>query len=213
MKIRTASPHTRFGWIYDQAVQPDVEDWNTLVAENAHSVAMPSKGSLVAGWVLALPRRPILNLALLGASERAQLLEFCENLRKPIRRFASRVFEFEHGAVRTGSVVGCGVDQAHLHIVPLDFDLIEEAISQTSKAIVWKDCVTADPWSRVGAGEYIVVRDVDAHRAIVGKPSRPESQTVRKVIAAHLNLKGAWDYQKFPFREHVRETLKAFSAR
>ena len=43
---------------------------------------------------------------------------------------------FEHGASHTGSIMGCGVDHAHVHLVPLDFNLAEEAVSELGRVVI-----------------------------------------------------------------------------
>jgi hypothetical protein len=123
--------------------------------------------------------------------------------------FGSSVF-FEHGSVAPASVVGCGVDQAHLHVVPLGFDLIEQV--RCDNAVAWTSVSMSDPWKYIPRGEeyYLVM---NASHAFVGKPMRPESQYFRKQIAAGIGHAEQWDYKGWPNYGNVARTIDCFRLR
>src|ERR1700730_17619345 len=72
----------RFDWIVDSTVESDPLPWNIPVREAERFVAVPSKGSLVPGWVLVVPRQRVLNLWRLPDAERDELNDFCKLVRR-----------------------------------------------------------------------------------------------------------------------------------
>lgn len=129
----------RFGWIVDQSMSRPTEICDRPVANSEHFIVLPSLGALVPGWVLVVPRRPILNLGALNEIERADLDALVHYLRNVLSSVTNDVFEFEHGPQDRDSSVGCGVDQAHLHLVPLPFDLLSAALEVDNRTIQWRD--------------------------------------------------------------------------
>jgi ATP adenylyltransferase len=198
----------RFDWIVDPAVDSDALAWNTPVRESERFVAVPSKGSLVPGWTLVVPRRPLLNLSGLSDTQKGELNDFCHVLRITLSGLGGQVFEFEHGAQNAGSIMGCGVDQAHLHLVPLSFDLLEAA--STDQTVEWRRVPVVNPWCSIPDGsEYLMVRKPETD-ALVGHVLRPISQWFRKLIATELGMSDCWDYRKDTYLENVLKTLQLF---
>ncbi len=212
ISIGTSRLHAiRFGWLYSSEAPREHQPWNTVLAECEAAVALPSKGSMVPGWVLSLPRRPVLNLSHLTADERTRLLAFSHQIATKVSHFAPHLAQFEHGATEPASLMGCGVDLAHLHTIPLPFNLISEALKRTTDLVSWTEASNFDdPWVDATEGEYIVVRDLAAKRAVMGTPKRAESQLIRRVIAAAIDHANKWDYSAFPCTEQVAVTLRAF---
>ena len=109
----------RFAWVVENREPSLEEPCDREVARTADYVVLPSAGSLVPGWLLVVPRRPMLNLGCTTPSERAALMELVDDLSIRMGNFEGEIYCFEHGSAFVGSATGCGVDQAHLHVVPL----------------------------------------------------------------------------------------------
>jgi hypothetical protein len=138
------------------------------------------------------------------------LIQHAFSIGDRLKHIAPKVFHFEHGAGFAGSPSGCGLDLAHLHTVPLNFDLVQILLA-TSDDIHWVAVESGDdPWERVSADEYIVAMD-ENQRAIVGHPRKPVSQYVRRVIAREVGRPLVWDYRTEAHVENVRATLKALA--
>ena len=78
--------------------------------------------------------------------------------------------------------MGCGVDHAHLHLVPLQVDLVSEALADRSihwEAIPhWSELHQRVPEDR----DYLLVSNVDSI-AYVANTAPPTSQYFRKLVA------------------------------
>jgi ATP adenylyltransferase len=205
---------TRFSWITDPTNTPPVKIWDSILAESANFIALPSLGSLVPGWTLVVPKRPALCLAEMSPIERTELRTIVCKIRHVLGKVGHQVFEFEHGVAQTGSLAGCGVDQAHLHVVPLSFDLID-CLDYHRDAVKfeWPSKFTEGLVPETFAGsEYLWCSD-GAARSRIGRPIRPESQWFRRVVARELGLASSWNYSEYPFEENILQTLDLFRSK
>lgn len=204
-------PKRRFDWITNSALdRPDTE-WDVDIEGNDHFAVVPSLGSLVPGWLLIVPRRPLLNLCGLSFQERDALEQLVKQLRDKLTScFQSAVYDFEHGSQLVGSAMGCGIDQAHLHLVPLSFDLLQAAKECSGDNIAWHNLSQAsDLWSNIPLGqEYLTIRN-STGQSVLGFPKYSESQWLRRVIAKNLNRAAEWNYRSHSGLSNIRATLRA----
>lgn len=149
---------------------------------------------------------------MLGAAERHELNELAARMICDMGVFAGEVFAFEHGSTEIGSVVGCGVDQAHLHLVPLPFDLIAEIKSDDDNALEWSEPTEAHEYFDTVplSGEYVSIWNPGDHVGLSGIMRVPQSQWVRRVIARKLGNDEAWDYKAHPNHENLKATVDIF---
>ncbi|WP_352955152.1 HIT domain-containing protein [Mesorhizobium sp. M1322] len=180
---------------------------DVVVASNNHFVAVPSLGSLVPGWILLIPRRPMSTLSLMDTEERKALAVLRTELAARLSAYGHTVHAFEHGGA-SGSLVSCGVDQAHLHLVPLSFDLLHAARRhdlgwRTSVGI--RDLTEAE----TGGKEYLFVERLGV--SLIGFPETPTSQWFRRLIAQECGGR-EWDYKKNPNFEQLEATVAKLTA-
>jgi diadenosine tetraphosphate (Ap4A) HIT family hydrolase len=206
---QTMTQGTRFAWITDDSSPRTGADWDLEILRTERFVAVPSVGALVPGWTLVVPRRPLRNLSEASLHDRTELAEIADTIARAFRLHGEQVFCFEHGSRKAGSLTGCGVDQAHLHIVPLAFDLIEAAARHADGRIVWEEPRIAEAPLELlpRRGEYVALwRNVD-RLTMIGKVRCPTSQWVRRVIADELGIGSEWDYRTHPQSHNVDLTL------
>lgn len=196
---------SRFSWVVEGAQAGPDAVFDRILAQSPSFVAMPTMGSLVAGWCLIVPRRRLLNLTELTEVEKVELAELRMRLAERLGRGGKTVFEFEHGARELGTAIGCGVDQAHLHMVPLDFDLIAAVRSEQPISVVGKDAT--DVWSELSDAEYVLVRRAVEEISYGFYPELPISQFVRKVVAHQIGRADRWDYRDDVGRDNALATI------
>ncbi|MEK9279822.1 MULTISPECIES: hypothetical protein [unclassified Bradyrhizobium] len=199
---------SRFDWIIQgQTVGPDLKCDVDLLPGGPFAV-VPSLGSLCPGWVLAIPRKPLLSIRQLPTNERTAFLRSCEAVADSLSGFNPNVHYFEHGPSTRKSVVGCGVDQAHLHIVPTPLKLLEFVLAD--KSVGWTEVDSVDPWATVrpDAEYYLIATSTTAY---VGIPTKPESQYFRKHLAALSGIPNRWNYREWPHYEHIERTVDCFA--
>jgi ATP adenylyltransferase len=106
------------------------------------------------------------------------------------------------------SQIGCGVDQAHLHLVPTEHQLLGAVLADDS--VRWAEVDSADPWAVIRPkAEYYLISD--STQSYVGFPLEPRSQYFRKKLAALNGTPDEWDYRKWPHYEHIKRTIDGFA--
>ena len=198
---------SRFDWVTLGYRRGPHQPFDADLYDFEAAAVIPTIGALVPGWVLLVPRIPLSALAAASTSERAQVLAASNEVAQDLSSFGGQNFFFEHGAAKPGSVLGCGVEQAHLHLVNLDFDLVQAALA-LGDCQEWTQVDTRDPWASIPANmEYYLVSNF--HQAYVTYPTKKESQYFRKVMACRLGLADQWDYRMYPHERHARQTIQA----
>jgi len=121
------------------------------------------------------------------------------------------VCAFEHGPGAAKRSVGCGVDHAHLHMVPIDFDLVAAAQTflppgTTWTWATWDNCREA---TRSGC-DYLYIEQPVGNGRIAINPALG-SQIFRKAIAAHLGVPEQFNWRDFPQERNILDTITAFA--
>jgi diadenosine tetraphosphate (Ap4A) HIT family hydrolase len=204
------SSRPRFAWVVDGLSRGQCDVFDSPLYCDPASVAVPSMGSLIAGWMLVVPRKAAPSLAQLSREHRAELQAARTLVGGKIgAAFDGVVYEFEHGSGAFGGVMGCGVDQAHLHLVPLPFDLVETASVLAGEG--WDfDAKTEDPWAEIPSGsDYWLIRNTKTGMGRVVIPEQAISQALRRLIAEGLGV-SEWDYKTNPLPANATRTREAF---
>jgi diadenosine tetraphosphate (Ap4A) HIT family hydrolase len=193
---------SKFSWLTEpgQHARPSHD---VVVAENADFVALPSLGSLVPLWTIIVPRRPMTTLSSMNDNERASFISLRDALVLSLSPFARCVFEFEHGG-SIGSIVSCGVDQAHLHVVPLNFDLMAAAKKAERR---WEIAPRIEDlgYGDTSGKEYLFIQS--SNSSLILFPEKQTSQWFRRLIANECGTR-EWDYKVNPELERMRETAR-----
>lgn len=211
MTVKAVEKKGRFEWITLGRTRGPDPIFDHQLDESHSAVAIPSKGSLVAGWTLIVPRETSLNFARLPSTSRADAWLLAKRVSSHLEAsFERRVFFFEHGPAGPNTAVGCGVDQAHLHAVPLDFDLISVIIAASSNDAWSLTDLDADPWTGLPVDKaYWLVIDQASDRRLIVYPNAPVSQGIRRLIAAQVGRDAQWDYRSYPIAENALQTIGA----
>jgi diadenosine tetraphosphate (Ap4A) HIT family hydrolase len=174
------------------------------VATTVDAVVLPSHGSLVEGWLLLVPNRHVLALADLTEAERRTFGYNIERTVRTVNRVYGTSVAFEHGPAAPSSAAGCGVDHAHLHVVPTSVDLMAGASQMLGDGAEINWTSATHPWDgeqthRMGL-DYLYLRDQQS-RGWIGAIAEAPSQLFRRVIARALG-EITWDW-KADWREET----------
>lgn len=189
--------------------------WDTPIFESESFVVLPTVGALVEGWLLVVPKMPSLCFAHLQTSAFSELESFLSDIVPIVESNYGPVSMFEHGPAATASPVGCGVDHAHLHLVPTKCDL-QVGAQQIAPNV---------RWSRVGSFEAVRDRgnDGDGYWFLqqpygsggcnvgVCSDGEPASQLFRKVIATSLGFPEAFDWKKNSGEDRIAATVETLA--
>lgn len=198
---------SKFDWICSGSDRAETAFYDRPLFETERFVVLPSLGSIVPGWLLIVPKIRAARFSELPAEMSSELSELLTRLADHTRSRFGRPYLFEHGGYEA-SKVSCGVDQAHLHLVPLKFDLLACAREDSSQT--WRSCESTlrVPFDRT-IGEYLFVSSLDA--ALVAEVKKPVSQWFRRMIAQKSGEASKWDYKQYAYFDNVQLTIKAVS--
>ena len=198
---------SKFEWICSETKKAGYAFYDRPLFETPKFVVLPSLGSIVPGWLLIVPKLKATRFIDLPASTEPELMQLILQLAARTEFRFGKPYLFEHGGY-AGSKVSCGVDQAHLHLVPLDFDLVEVARREPDQA--WERCRNPlFPPSEKDHGEYLFVSSLDV--AFTTEVTKPASQWFRKLIARESGKPKKWDYKQHAFLDNIRTTLEVAS--
>ncbi len=182
--------------------------WNQVLHETAHFVVLPTLGMLVEGWLLIIPKKEHLNFGELSSTENEDYQQLAGYLHEFYRACYSKPVVFEHGPAMAKTSVGCGVDYAHRHFVPLDFSLIGRAKELVKEH--WMCAPDSDIIPELAAKgvSYLHIRESGFDWIAVGE--HIGSQVLRKVIAEATNQPEKWDWKQCHFESNIESTIQAF---
>lgn len=180
----------------------DLPVWDCPIAATRNFFVVPSLGSTVEGWLLVVPKCHALSTSELSVTLLGELDGLVSLLHAILERLWGRTVLFEHGAGSNHSPLGCGVNHAHLHLVPTAVKLREAAEEAMAASSGKGACVEVDRLCelngtvRCGA-EYLFFREDDCHGVIL-YPRRAASQFFRRAIALEAGCPERFDYRKYP---------------
>ena len=183
--------------------------WDQILIENSNFIVVPSKGSIIPGWLLIIPKRHIINFGALTEIEREELKTLLDRIDENYNLTFGKPTIFEHGPGKRFSPVGCGIDHAHLHLIP-NLDLLAHA-KDLFPEIIWKpikDISHTTQFFENGLN-YLYLNDGDGLPVVTTDSSIP-SQFFRRVVASILNIPEQFDYREYPFEKNVIKTLQLF---
>ncbi len=166
-----------------------------VVDQTEFHLALASYGALVDGWLLTVPRTHVVASADLSQAEWQSLIDFTSQVALNAEAaYGVRPVMFEHGPAFAGRSAGCGVDHAHLHVVPLDVDLRSlVAALETNDAQATSWVPTNGRPLRSFEDDYLWVSDRTGEW--VRHSGQASSQTLRRAIALHLGA-ARWDWKQ-----------------
>ena len=187
----------------------DIDQHEPTVHASEALTAVPSVGSLLEGWIIAFPRQHVLALSELSPTQWAAYLSELKEVRAAVSDRYGETVLFEHGSAGSARLAGCGVDHAHMHIVPIDLD-IRSALATMNDVVDELEWTHADGQVPNKAGQdYLYVEDRSG--AWVAYSDSLPGQTVRRAIARAVGAR-EWDWKANPNRELMANTLSRMRA-
>ena len=183
----------KFCTVFDLADAP----CNIPILRTPNFIVAPTIGALVPGWMLVVSTTHYVSAGALPHDALVELRDTIDMVASAMRSADKTAAIFEHGPICENTVVGCGIDHCHVHIVPLEFDLHAEA-AQLSREFRMR----WEPASDLGATKlyhegglpYLYIEQ-NGLRRIGTSPNIP-SQFFRRVIASRQGRPKEFDWKR-----------------
>jgi Diadenosine tetraphosphate (Ap4A) hydrolase and other HIT family hydrolases len=165
----------------------------------------------VEGWLLLVPKQHFISMGALPEELADELEDMKAKVSAHVRSAYGEVCVFEHGPAFASGKVGCSVDHAHLHLVPLSFDLSEAARlfmpqdSEWSKAS-WRECREAHL-----AGKDYLYFEQPAGYGSISMHTDFGSQVFRRAIASQIGRPDAFNWREHPELDTITRTINVFA--
>jgi ATP adenylyltransferase len=187
--------------------------WNQPLIETKNFVVLPSLGALVEGWLLILPKRHVISMGALPIHLREEAEELERSTRTLLKaRYGRRIVAFEHGPSAAKHGTGCGVDHAHLHVLPLNCDLLSYTRPFIPTDLEWEPCGWAERSDAYSKGLDYLYLGQEGPRGLLAVSTDFGSQVFRKAIASYLGIVDQFSWRTYPQLETVAKTMQAISA-
>jgi ATP adenylyltransferase len=187
------------------------DDWDLPIFESENFVAVPSLGSLVEGWLLVVPRQHFISIGALTPDLHEEFTIFKQNVSARLSSVYGEPCAFEHGPCAPNREVGCGVDHAHVHLVPLDFDLVDAATAYLPEAAweaaSWSECRRA---AAEGLDYLFVEQPIGAGRISVAP--QLGSQVLRRAIASMIGRPDEFNWRGHRHEANIAKTINRLSS-
>lgn len=182
--------------------------WDTVLFESSNFVVVPTRGSIVKGWLLVVPKRHFPCVGAFAPDLREEFNDVRATVSSVVKAKYGSVIQFEHGPVGVGHPAGCGVDHAHLHVVGLNTDLIEHSTNNFKLPAIWEKIDTVNRTADAFAERvpYLFVENENGEQWLL-KHHGIGSQMLRKVIASQRGLADYFDWKQHAFPENVTQTI------
>jgi ATP adenylyltransferase len=183
------------------------------IFETTDCVVVPTLGSILPGWLLVVPCRPAGNFREWSESKHRDATKVIDEVLDGLKVAPERVIWFEHGPSASGSVVGCGIDYAHIHILvdpPFSFDKFVSSVFAAS-ALPWRTSAVIEAYRSIDTGSSYFIAGSE-HRAVIAEQVESAgSQFFRRVIAQLADKPAQWNYNDYPHLNNVQATISAFA--
>lgn len=180
--------------------------WDKNLDCDGNVKVIPTKGAIVYPWLLIVPNSHVPTAALLPCQEKLSVGRLIKRIRRMASSMGQNLIIFENGAPYFGSDISCGIEHVHIHMVALDFSLVEKLQTHLPKHVEG-----LEPWSPLANlpnTPYIYVDDGTSQ--IYFDASNSPSQFVRQLIAAALDCADEFHYDLFPQIENTIRTVEWF---
>jgi ATP adenylyltransferase len=190
-------------------VRKEVQDWNRPLLESNHFMVLPSLGAMVEGWLLIAPKSHLISMGELPKELESEFLALKREVVQLVENLYGSAVAFEHGPSATKRQVGCGVDHAHLHIVPVAHDL-EAAVAPFLPADAqWKDAHPQSCRDAFRAGkDYLYLEPGSRHGRILVH-DQLGSQLFRRAIAKCIGAEEQFNWRQHPQLSNISRTIES----
>jgi ATP adenylyltransferase len=178
-----------------------------ILFESKNFVVTTSLGAFIEGWILIISKKHITSMSQLSETEIKELAATISDIRNRVEQVYGPTVVFEHGSLTPGTHFGCGIDHAHVHIVPFENSIVP-LIDQEPLNINWRPLNKIDDIIMENK-PYLLVIDREERNGVISNPDNIPSQFMRRVLAKYLGITESFDYHQYMFIEKATATYQS----
>jgi len=177
-----------------------------ILKETDNFLVFPTLGAFVEGYLLIAPKKHFLSIGALPDEMYPELKELLKEVKKDLSKYYCKPILFEHGPISKILKGGCCIDHAHIHIVPVKVDILDEIkyFLGTPRQIHTIEELKNEV---VNGRQYIFYENHEEDKFIFN-PSIVPSQFVRQILAVKLGIPHKWDWRSNIEKEKILNTIK-----
>jgi ATP adenylyltransferase len=188
-------------------VRKGAEDWNQPLLESDHFMVLPSLGALVEGWLLIVPKSHLISMGELSKALESEFLALKCEVVQLVENLYGSAATFEHGPSATKHQVGCGVDHAHLHVVPVAHDLEAAVAPFLPTDAQWNNADLQSCRDAFRAGTDYLYLESRTRRGRILVHDQLGSQLFRRAIAQSIGAEGQFNWRQHPQFVNTSKTI------
>lgn len=182
--------------------------WNVPLFESQNFVVLPSLGAIVEGWLLIVPKAHFICIGEMSDLLISEMTELKEKMCNILEENYGPVVLFEHGPNKVACQIGCGVDHAHLHIVPCAFDLAEVAKPFLPNEIEWSEANHQNCRVAFQKEEDYLYFEQPLGSGRIATNQKFESQIFRKAIASEIGIPTMYNWRERQHLDNIKTTIE-----
>jgi len=184
-----------------------------ILLETSNWFAIPTIGSLTAGYVLLVHKQHYLSLADVPYSSYEEMLSLKTHIESVLAEcLGLDCVTFEHGTSNPLSKGANSVDHVHIHIVPFERPIWQDIVSTISplsiKAIDNYERLYQE-WQSMHPDSYLLFQDTNQKIYYIPDASNMPSQLFRKCLAPHLAAP-CWNWKNEAYIDNMMRTMALF---
>jgi diadenosine tetraphosphate (Ap4A) HIT family hydrolase len=181
-----------------------------ICRETENFISFPSISPIVAGHMLIFPKAHIPNMISIVPGIYDELFELIDSISKHLSRYFDVPFIFEHGITRFKGNA-CGINHAHIHLVPLKKDTIVKVCDRIME--IYPINIRGELHSINQKADrempYLLYGDSINQINLIHNQDIP-SQFMRRIILEEIGEK-EWDWKKLSNWDAFKTTHLSFA--
>ncbi len=177
------------------------------LTDTASFRVLPSIGQIVEGHVLIVPKVHYCSLADMPKDRIQELDRVHNEVISAIRSTYGTCVSFEHGVRKVGSG-GCGIDHAHMHVIPVVVDRVLAVLRSTFPEIALKSF--QEIGTLVPSNSSYLFFESSLQEKYVFPVEYIPSQYMRRLIAEEIG-EDNWDWRKARYESRLISTVQRLS--
>ena len=180
-----------------------------ILFESPNFVVVPTLGALTEGWLLIVPRTHYICFGAVNETLFAEFYRLKSEVQRCLEDCYGSLAMFEHGPAHSKEPLGCSVDHAHVHIVPTEYDLLDEVKNVFSQDLQWhpvEGIIELTTVHKNGLPYVYLEQPLGIGR--FGTHPKFDSQIFRKAIARSIDRPERFDWRRFPELGTVASTVE-----